>query len=122
MEKNWLCLSHLREKSKSIHMIQMKNLLMKLWIWDTEIVFICSQVNIHYKRPKKLVDFDIFFRDPRRPFSPLRNFLLDWRKIETTCDRKFMKEKLKVRQNNLALFKRKFGVAHEEESENELKN
>ena len=33
-----------------------------------------------------------------------------------------MKEKLKVHQNNLALFKRKFGVAHEEESENELKN
>ena len=41
LEKNWLCLSHLREKSTGFHMIQMKNILMKLWIWDTEIVFIC---------------------------------------------------------------------------------
>ena len=30
-------------------MIQKKNILMKLWIWDTEIVFICLQVNIYYK-------------------------------------------------------------------------
>ena len=26
-----------------------EKILMKLWIWDTEIVFICLQVNFYYK-------------------------------------------------------------------------
>ena len=47
LEKNWLCLSHLREKSTGFHKIQMKNILMTLWIWDTKIVFICLQLNIY---------------------------------------------------------------------------
>ena len=33
-----------------------------------------------------------------------------------------MKEKLKVKQNNLSLLRRKHGVTHEEESDNELKS
>ena len=32
LEKNWLCLSHLREKNTGFHMIQMKNILKKSWI------------------------------------------------------------------------------------------
>ena len=32
LEKNWLHLSHFREKSTGFHMIQMKKTLMKLWI------------------------------------------------------------------------------------------
>ena len=37
------------EKSTGFHMIQLIIILMKLWIWDTEKVFICLQVNIYYK-------------------------------------------------------------------------
>ena len=69
---------------------------------------------------EKLVEFDIFYRDPKKSCSPLRIFLDDWRKIETICDRRYKKEKLKVIELNLALFRRKHGVAHEEESDKEL--
>ena len=37
------------KKNTGFHMIQMKKFLMKMWIWDTEIVFICLQLNIYYK-------------------------------------------------------------------------
>ena len=37
-------------------------------------------------------------------------------------DRRYKKGKLKVQLDNLALFRRKHGVAHEEESDKELKN
>ena len=70
---------------------------------------------------EKMVDFDIFCRDPKECFSPLRIFLHDWRNFET-CDRRYMKEKFKVQQDNLALCRRKHGVAHEEESDKELEN
>ena len=49
LEKISLCLSHLRENSTCFHMIQLKKLLMKLWIKDTEIVFIYLQEKIYYK-------------------------------------------------------------------------
>ena len=71
---------------------------------------------------EKMVEFDIFYRDPKKCFSPLRISLHDWQKFETACDRRYMKEKLKVQQDNLALFRRKHGVAHEEESDKELEN
>ena len=71
---------------------------------------------------EKMVEFDIFYRDPKKCFSPLRISLHDWRKIETIRDRRYKKEKLKVQQDNLALFRRKRGVAHEEESDKELEN
>ena len=71
---------------------------------------------------EKMVDFDIFYRDPKKCFSPLRISIHDWRKIETIRDRRYKKEKLKVQLHNLALFRRKHGVAHEEESDKELKN
>ena len=71
---------------------------------------------------EKMVEFDIFYRDPKKYFSPLRISLHDWRKIETIHDRRYKKEKLKVKQDNLALFRRKHGVTHEEESEKELEN
>ena len=63
---------------------------------------------------EKMFEFDIFYRDPKKCFSPLRNFHEDWRKIETICGTRYRKEKLKVQQENLALFRRKHGVAHEE--------
>ena len=71
---------------------------------------------------EKLDEFDIFYRDPKKCFSPLRISLHDWRKIETIPDTSYKKEKLKVQEDNLALFRRKQGVAHEEESDKELKN
>ena len=71
---------------------------------------------------EKMIEFDIFYRDPKKCFSPLRNSLDNWRKIETIRDRRYKKEKLKVQQDHLARFRRKHGVAHEEESDNELEN
>ena len=70
---------------------------------------------------EKLDEFDIYYRDPKKCFSPLRISLHDWRKIETIPDTSYKKEKLKVQEDNLALFRRKHGVAHEEESDKELK-
>ena len=95
---------------------------MKVWVWDTEIVFICLQVNIYYKLLQlfeKIFEFDIFYRDPKKCLSPLRISLHDWRKIETIRERRYKKEKLKVQQNNLALFRRKHGVAYEDGSDKE---
>ena len=57
-----------------------------------------------------------------RVLVPLGVSLLDWRKIETIRHTRYKKEKLKVQQDNLALFRRKHGVAHEEESDKELAN
>ena len=71
---------------------------------------------------EKMVEFDIFYRDPKKCFSPLRISIYDWQKIETIRDRRYKKEKLKVQLHNLALFRRKHGVAHEEESDKELEN
>ena len=51
-----------------------------------------------------MVEFDIFYRDQKNCFSPLRNSLHDWRKIEPIRDTRYKKEKLKVQQDNLALF------------------
>ena len=53
---------------------------------------------------EKMVEFDIFFRDPKKCFSPLRISIHDWRKIETIRDRRYKKEKLKTHNDNLALF------------------
>ena len=36
-----------RKKNTDFHMIQIKMILMKLWIWDTELVFICLHLNIY---------------------------------------------------------------------------
>ena len=71
---------------------------------------------------EKMVEFDIFYRDPKKCFSPLRFSIYDWQKIETNRDRRYKKEKLKVQHDNLALLRRKYGVAHEEESDKELEN
>ena len=103
----------------------MKNFLMKLLICDTEIIFICLEVNINYERlflKKKMVESDIFYRDPKKCFSPLKISLHDWGKFETIFVRRYKKGKVKVQQDNLALFRRKYGVAHEDENDNELKN
>ena len=71
---------------------------------------------------EKIVEIDIFYRDPKNCFSPLRISLHDWRKNETVRDRRYKKEKLKVQLDNLALFRKKHGVEHEEVSDNELEN
>ena len=71
---------------------------------------------------EKLVELDIFYRDPKKCFSPLRISIHDWRKIETIHDRRQRKEKLKFQHDKLALFSRKHGVAHEEESDKELES
>ena len=51
-----------------------------------------------------------------------KNFLTRLIKTETIRDRGYKKVKLKIQQDNLALFRRKHGVAHEEKSEKELEN
>ena len=71
---------------------------------------------------KKLIAIDVFYRDPKKCLSPLTNSQHDWRKIETIRDRKYTEEKLKVQQENLALFRRKHSVALEGEIDNELEN
>ena len=69
-----------------------------------------------------MFEFDIFYRDSKNCFSPLRIYLDDWGKTKTICDTRYKKKKLKVQQGNLALFRRKHGVAHEELSDYELEN
>ena len=69
-----------------------------------------------------MVEFDIFYRDPKKCFSPLIISIHDWQKIETLRDRRYKKEKLKVQLHNVALFRRKHGVAHEEERDKEREN
>ena len=71
---------------------------------------------------EKMVEFDIFYRDPKKCLSPLRIYLHDWRKVETIRDRRYKKKKLKNQQDNLVPFRRKHGVALEEESDKELEN
>ena len=71
---------------------------------------------------EKMVEFDIFYREPKKCFSPLRISIHDRRKIVTIRDRRYKKEKLKVHHDNLALFRKKHGVAHEEESDKKLEN
>ena len=61
---------------------------------------------------EKMDEFEIFYRDLKKCFSPLRVSLYGWRKIEKICDRRYKKEKFKVEHDNLALFRRKYGVAH----------
>ena len=70
---------------------------------------------------EKMVEFEIFYRDPKKVFSLLRVYLHAWQKIERIRDTRYKKEKLKVQQNNLALFRIKNGVA-QKQSDNELKN
>ena len=43
---------------------------------------------------EEMVDFDIFYRDSEKRFSPLRISLHDWQKTDTNCDRKFKKGKI----------------------------
>ena len=67
-------------------------------------------------------EFDIFYRDPKKCFIPLSFSLYGWRKIESIRDRKYKKEKFKVQHDNLALFRRKHGVAHIEWSDSQLES
>ena len=55
---------------------------------------------------EKMVEFDIFYRDPKKCFSPLRISIHDWQIIETIRDRRYKKEKVKVQHDNLALFRK----------------
>ena len=48
--------------------------------------------------------------------------LHDCRKIETTPDKRYKKEKFTNQQDKLSLLRRKRGVANEEESDKEVKN
>ena len=84
--------------------------------------FLTSEHLLQITDFEKMVEFDIFYRNPKKCFSPLRIYLDDWRKVETICDTRYKKEQLKVQQDNSALLRRKPGVAHEEESDNVLEN
>ena len=67
-------------------------------------------------------EIDILYRDLMMCFNPLRIFLQGWQKIETIRDRRYKKEKFKVHHDNLALFRRKYGVVHIAGSDCELEN
>ena len=54
---------------------------------------------------EELFEFNIFYRDPKKFFSPLRISLHDWQKIQTIRDRRYKKEKLKIQRDNLALLR-----------------
>ena len=41
---------------------------------------------------EKVIEFDIFFREPKKCFSPLSISIHDWRKIETIRDRRYKKK------------------------------
>ena len=107
LAKNWLCLSHFREKVR--------------FSCDSNEKYFDEVVDLGYKNSfqlltsehllqmtivEKMVEYDIFDRDPKKFFSPLRISLHDWRSIETICQRRYRKEKLKVQQEVLALFRR----------------
>ena len=70
----------------------------------------------------KMDEFEIFYRDPKKCFSPLRVSLYGWRIIETIRDRRYKKEKLNVQLDNLDLFRRKNGVVHIEDSDSQLES
>ena len=76
-------------------MIQIKTNCKKLRIWVTEKVFICFQVDIYYQwlflNKWLSFEFDIFYRHPKKCFSPLEVSLCVWRKIETIRDRRHRK-------------------------------
>ena len=71
---------------------------------------------------EKMVELDVFHRYLKKCFSLLRTFLHGWRKVEIICDKLYRKEKCKTQQDNLALFRRKHGLAHKEGKEKELEN
>ena len=99
----------------------MKILKMKLWIYYTELILICFQVNITTNDCyRKVVNFDIYYRDPKKFFSTLRNSLPDWRKTVTILEKQYKKEKLNVQQGTLALFRRRQDVTLKDECDKEL--
>ena len=69
---------------------------------------------------EEMDETDIFYRDPNKSFSPLKNFLRDWREIETICDRRYKRDNFKIQQNKWSLLRGKHGSAHEEENDKEL--
>ena len=68
---------------------------------------------------EQMVEFDIFYRDWKKCFCPLRISLHDMQKMKHFVIEPSRKQ-LNIQQGNLALLRRKHGVIHEEESENEL--
>ena len=42
---------------------------------------------------EEMLELDIFYRDPKKCFSPFKIFLLDWQKNEPIRDRRYRKEK-----------------------------
>ena len=67
-----------------------------------------------------MVEFDIFYRYPKKCFIPLRVSLLDRRKIEIIRDKRYKKGKFKIQQGILSLLRRKHEHANEEENDKQL--
>ena len=70
----------------------------------------------------QMVEFDIFFKDPKKCFSPLGNSLHDWQKKEPFVIKGIGKKNLRFNRIFLSLLRRKHSVAHDdEERDKELK-
>ena len=115
-----MCLSHLWEK----HTVSNGKIFDEVVDlgYGNNFYLLTSQHLLHMTIFGKMVEFDIFYRDPKKCFSPLRISIHGWQKTETIRDRRYKKKKLKDKQDNLALFRRKYGVANEEKSDKELEN
>ena len=82
LKKNWLCLNHLREKNTGFQIVQI--------IFSDEIVdvgygkiffLLTTEKLLQMSFFEQMVDFDIFYRDWKKCFCPLRISLHDWQKI-----------------------------------------
>ena len=70
---------------------------------------------------EKWLEFDIFYRNLKKCFSPLRIHLHDWQKLKQFVIQGTRKKKRKFNRIT-QLFRRKHGVEQEDESDNKLEN
>ena len=76
LEKNWQCLCPLREKSTGFHMIQMKKKFDEVVDlgYGNSFHLLTSEHLLQMTIFENMVEFDIFYRDPKKCFSPFRSF------------------------------------------------
>ena len=67
---------------------------MKTGIWNTKQFHLLTNEHIVQMTVfEGTVEFDLFYRDPKKCSIPLRISLHNWRKFEAICDRRNKKEK-----------------------------
>ena len=71
---------------------------------------------------EEMVEFDLFCKNLKFCFSPIKFPLHDSRRVETLRDRRYKEENLLIQQDKLSLLGRNHGVALDEETHNKLEN